>query len=113
MLNTKYAQITSARASPSVFTENRHCDSMQMWYRRVGSVLFFFSNWIPKKLLYLSSTSVFAVAESAIVGTSQNMCLSSFSSEVVCRVGVHQHQLAHQGSPDIIGIWKWGIYGYE
>ena len=35
MLNTKYAQITSARASPSVFTD---CDSMQMWYRRVGSV---------------------------------------------------------------------------
>ena len=32
MLNTKYAQITSPRASTSVFTEIRHCDSMQMWY---------------------------------------------------------------------------------
>ena len=23
----------------------------------------------------------------------------------------HQHQLAHQCSPNIIGIWEWGICG--
>ena len=27
-----------------------------------------------------------------------------------CRVE-HQHQLAHQYSPNIIGIWEWGICG--
>ena len=31
--------------------------------------------------------------------------------DVVCRVGEHQHQLAHQCSPNIIRIWEWGIYG--
>ena len=33
---------------------------------------------------------------------------------VVCLVGEHQHQLAHQLSTNIIGIWEWlngyGIY---
>ena len=28
-----------------------------------------------------------------------------------CRVEEHQHQLAHQCSPNIIGVWKWGICG--
>ena len=28
----------------------------------------------------------------------------------LCRVEEHQHQLAHQCSPNIIGIWEWGIY---
>ena len=27
-----------------------------------------------------------------------------------CRVGEHQHQLAHQCSPNIIGIWERDIY---
>ena len=31
--------------------------------------------------------------------------------EVVCRVGEHQHQLAHRCPPNIIGIWELGIYG--
>ena len=29
----------------------------------------------------------------------------------VCRMEEHQHQLAHQCSPNIIGIWEWGICG--
>ena len=29
----------------------------------------------------------------------------------LCRVGEHQHQLAHQCSPNIYGIWEWGICG--
>ena len=29
----------------------------------------------------------------------------------LCRVEEHQHQLAHQCSPNIIGIWEWGICG--
>ena len=27
---------------------------------------------------------------------------------LLCRVEEHQHQLAHQCSPNIIGIWEWG-----
>ena len=30
---------------------------------------------------------------------------------MLCRVEEHQHQLAHQCSPNIIGIWEWGICG--
>ena len=45
------------------------------------------------------------------------------NNEVVCSVGEHHHRLAHQCSPyekfahtsnvklNIMGIWKWGIYG--
>ena len=29
----------------------------------------------------------------------------------LCRLEEHQHQLAHQCSPNIIGIWEWGICG--
>ena len=29
----------------------------------------------------------------------------------LCRVEEHQHQLAHQCSLNIIGIWEWGICG--
>ena len=29
----------------------------------------------------------------------------------LCRVEEHQHQLAHQCSPNIIEIWEWGICG--
>ena len=29
----------------------------------------------------------------------------------LCQVEEHQHQLAHQCSPNIIGIWEWGISG--
>ena len=29
----------------------------------------------------------------------------------LCRVEELQHQLAHQCSPNIIGIWEWGICG--
>jgi len=32
-------------------------------------------------------------------------------SKKLCQVEEHQHQLAHQCSPNIIGIWKWGICG--
>ena len=29
----------------------------------------------------------------------------------LCHVEEYQHQLAHQCSPNIIGIWEWGICG--
>ena len=32
-------------------------------------------------------------------------------NQMLCRVEEHQHQLAHQCSPNIIGIWEWGICG--
>ena len=32
-------------------------------------------------------------------------------SQELCRVEEHQHQLAHQCSPNIIRIWEWGICG--
>ena len=35
----------------------------------------------------------------------------SQSNWLLCRVEEHQHQLAHQCSPNIIGIWEWGICG--
>ena len=31
--------------------------------------------------------------------------------QLLCRVEELQHQLAHQCSPNIIGIWEWGICG--
>ena len=30
----------------------------------------------------------------------------------LCQVEEHQHQLGHQCSPNIIGIWEWGICGF-
>ena len=39
-----------------------------------------------------------------------SMCMSSFR-EKLCQVEEHRHQLAHQCSPNIIGIWEWGICG--
>ena len=30
---------------------------------------------------------------------------------LLCQVEEHQHQLAHQCLPNIIGIWEWGICG--
>ena len=39
MLNTKYAQINISKGiTQCVHREYRHCDSIQMWYRRVWSV---------------------------------------------------------------------------
>ena len=36
---------------------------------------------------------------------------ASLRSQMLFRVEELQHQLAHQCSPSIIGIWEWGICG--
>ena len=39
-----------------------------------------------------------------------NLCWG-WLENMLCRVEELQHQLAHQCSPNIIGIWEWGICG--
>ena len=41
-------------------------------------------------------------------GKADRLCTCMIRS---CRVEELQHQLAHQCSPNIIGIWEWGICG--
>ena len=42
-------------------------------------------------------------------GKADRLCLY-LHDQKLCRVEEHQHQLAHQCSPNIIGTWEWGIY---
>ena len=43
-------------------------------------------------------------------GKADRLCLY-LHDQKLCRVEELQHQLAHQCSPNIIGIWEWDICG--
>ena len=54
------------------------------------------------QVLAVSGTKTLAIS---------NRYLQVVKSQQLCWVEEHQHQLAHQCSPNIIGIWEWGICG--
>ena len=62
-------------------------------------------------LIYLLENlgSVISKPKSALKSTQATEFLG-FSVKL-CQMEEHQHQLAHQSSPNIIGIWEWGICG--
>ena len=43
-------------------------------------------------------------------GKADRLCLYLYDQKL-CQVEEHQYQLAHQCSPNIIGIWELGICG--
>ena len=57
---------------------------------------------------FVSMETAPPIVNKAVINT---LCLQLFSKmRKLCRVEL-QHQLAHQCSPNIIGIWEWGICG--
>ena len=93
--------------------------SMHCWYAfmicvpvlLVNAILFFQHSICNLRSLSMSDT-FFCLLFLSVNVNRRFRRLGGFTLSLgLCRVEEHQHQLAHQCSPNIIGIWEWGICG--